>query len=241
VDLRLVPGDQVAVVPDFAGVLNRHAFACSFSAEHLIIERSVSGNRSRDGQIGKAKTSVTLCRAACAYAIEWLSRRDRLAVEEVAQGLGKMMRAAWENGVSREAAGVKNGINDVADELAGVAAFEAYGHGDGGFNRLQAGNFEQDQHMLMLRWRCGVSLFKVVVFEIGVSRRDPDPEALLLEDAMEMLGTATVVACEKNKRDGRCKIMRGIVLYVHGLLAPFLVGRTRRGSKWVNAHRPAMF
>jgi hypothetical protein len=141
-----------------------------------------------------------------------LSRRYGLMAEEVAEGLGKMIRAAWENGISREAAGVKNGVDDVADELIPVAAFETHGHGDGGFDRLRVGDFEQDDITLMVQER----------FEFGVSRRELDVEALLLKGAMEMLCAAHAIAREKDGRNEKRIIIRFGLFGLHGLLAPFL-------------------
>ncbi len=38
-----------------------------------------------------------------------------------------------------------------------------------------------------------------MVFEIGVTGRQLDGEALLLQAAVKMLSTASVIACEKDK------------------------------------------
>jgi len=57
-----------------------------------------------------------------------------LDAEVVVQSLGKMIRAAREDGVSGEAAGTKEGISEVADELAWVMTLETHGRVDCGFN-----------------------------------------------------------------------------------------------------------
>src|SRR5271166_3703750 len=147
------------------------------------------------------------------------SRRHRFAAEEVAQSLWEMVRAARKDSVPGQTAGVKNGIDDVADKLGRIAAFKAHSHVYRGFNRLRVGDFEQD-NAVRIRER-----FEILIFEVVVSGRELDAKALLLEGAMEMLRAPLAIACKKNQWNRGCKIVGDNLFPVHEPLAAFLVYR----------------
>ncbi len=60
-----------------------------------------------------------------------------------------MTHTAGKDRVSCQAAGMKYRVDDIADELAGIAALEAHRDVDGSFNRPGIGDFEQDNTMRM--------------------------------------------------------------------------------------------
>ena len=102
------------------------------------------------------------------------------------------MRAAGEDSIACEAAGMKDRIGEISNKTAGVAPLKAQGKVHGGFDGLLMGNFYQhDCAQVRLRER----------FELSISRREPDGQTLLLKRAMNMGRHLRVIAGEEDQGD----------------------------------------
>ena len=103
----------------------------------------------------------------------------------VSQGFRQILCVARKDPVARQAAVVEQPIGEVSDEPGGIAALDPQRSRHGGFDGLIPGDFKQhDSGFMGLRKR----------FDLAISRRQFDCEALLPQGELQTRGETRFIA-----------------------------------------------